>query len=299
MPKLRHPFFSLAARGSFARSIVITTAGGQTIARRLRPPAYTLTAAQLMQRSFFNAAIQKWHTLTPAQKQAYHDLDPQIGANPAYLNFMKEFLMANVPVDVLSSVLPAGAATAAAQASLLAELLQKLETTDLQLTASKELVTLPTGLVGAVETKLLAFTGGILKTAPGLGGLLQAYSVGVVASGAGWTTILNLAGLGLVETLAFSSNYNASEAYIAVDGRAFSFPAPSGAVFATIKPANLNAIGGESRLLKAGLYDTINDYYYYFLKRPIQYNATFEFLIRQQSGVNKNITGIVEYRPIA
>jgi len=45
----------------------------------------------------FQGAIEYWRTLTPAEKQVYHDVDPQIGANPAYLNFLRSWLLGTVP----------------------------------------------------------------------------------------------------------------------------------------------------------------------------------------------------------
>jgi len=97
MAKLKAPFFSLEARGAFASTIVINTVGGQAIARRLRRHADARSPAQLVQRNLFEGAIEYWHTLTPAEKQVYHDIDPQIGANPAYLNFIRSWLMGTVP----------------------------------------------------------------------------------------------------------------------------------------------------------------------------------------------------------
>lgn len=173
-----------------------------------------------------------------------------------------------------------------------------LKTADLNITASKELAVLLTALVGAVETSLVAFPGGILKTAKGYGDLTRAETAGIIASNATFTTVIDTSATGILEGLDFSSDYEDSELSLEVDDEPIQLNAGSGSVLVNITPTILNGVGGESCWYKEDLYDTENNRHYFHLKRAVQFNSRLRVRVRQQSGADKNIAVQVWYRSI-
>lgn len=191
-----------------------------------------------------------------------------------------------------------GYALATGQATALTELQQKLETADLSITASKELVVLLSGLVGVVETSLVAFAGGILKTAPGLSLWAKGEQVGILGSSATWTNVLNEAGAGVLERIQFATDYNDAEIGILVDGPTSYTLTPTGNTWAFISPVNLNSLGGEDWLWKESKYSIGDDEYAMFTKHAIQYSTSIRVRIRQVSGGDKNVGCLTYSRPI-
>jgi hypothetical protein len=192
-----------------------------------------------------------------------------------------------------------GFATSANQATLLTELQQKIEPADLNITSSRELAVLLNALVGAVETSLVAFAGGILKTAPGYGTMSVAQRSGALASGATFTNLLNVSGPGILESLDLSTNYNLTDLGFTPDGVDFYLLRKDASGVDYVNPKSLHDIVGESAFWKEGIYDATNNYYHFHLKRPIQYNATCSINYRQQAGVEKNIAIQALYRSIS
>lgn len=184
-------------------------------------------------------------------------------------------------------------------ADLLTELGQKLETADLSITASKELKVLLTALVGAVETSLVAYSGGILKTALGYGAISRLGVAGAVASQAAWTNALEIVASGILESVSFSTNYSASELEVWIDGDALYLLSDGGTAAYAVSPTKLNDIGGENTLWKASLYNDSNTKYHLYLRRPVQYLSTLTIRYRQQSGASKNIGCQAYYRGFA
>ena len=201
-------------------------------------------------------------------------------------------------VNVAVSALPSGAATAANQASLLTELAKKLDTADLSITASKELVVLLRALVGAVETSLVAFPGGILKVAGGYGSIARDNRAGVLSDSTDWTTVTSVSGAGILETIDFSTNYNYTELNVTIDGDQHVLIARDGSTVYDPCPERLHLIGDETSLLKQTLFDDTDNYYVIILKRAVQFNSSLAIKVRQYSGSDQNVAVEVLRRSI-
>lgn len=98
MPKQTAPLFSLSASGKLGGTLVYRKSRRQHIVVTKRDPANPRSPAQVSQRNWFLECIAAWHQLTPEEQQSYASRDPRIGANPAYLNFMHEWLVGVVPL---------------------------------------------------------------------------------------------------------------------------------------------------------------------------------------------------------
>lgn len=98
MAKSIAPLFSLRARGSINRVITFLQRREGVSVQKYPSHIDAGTAAQLEQRSYFQGGVACWHTLTAEEKSVYAETDPNIGANPGYLNFLRRWLMGEVPV---------------------------------------------------------------------------------------------------------------------------------------------------------------------------------------------------------
>lgn len=186
-------------------------------------------------------------------------------------------------VQVIASALPTGAAT---------------ETTLDAIKTAVELIDDLRGALGSVDTDDLQVD---VKTVPypGLGSLGDALQWGAVSSSATWTEVLSVSGPGVLEGIDFSSNYASSEIRVEVDAEPLLVCLKTGAGQGNVAPDDLNGIGGESFWWSAGVYDADNDHYSFFLKRALHYKDTLLVEVRQESGVNKNISCQVWYRLLA
>lgn len=99
MVKVRSSLFGLKASGPLGADLTFSTHGKQVRAGRRPYPFNPQTSAQVSHRTLFLSGIEFWHTLTDAQKRVYAAINPRIGANPGYLNFMSLWLEGNVPYD--------------------------------------------------------------------------------------------------------------------------------------------------------------------------------------------------------
>ena len=174
-----------------------------------------------------------------------------------------------------------------------------LKTADLNITASKELAVLLTALVGAVETSLVAFPGGILKVAEGLSSLSRADTYGTVTSSATWTQLVSVSATGLLEWLDFSTNYKASEIQVIIDGQYTPLVGRDGVLRQAISPERLNQLTGKSALWEEDIYDDTNDYYTFSLRRAVRFNSGLIIRYRQESGEDKTIAIEAFYRSIS
>lgn len=174
-----------------------------------------------------------------------------------------------------------------------------LKTADLNITASKELSVVCCALVGAVETSLVAFPGGILKSAPGLGDLAWEGRIGAVTSSGTWTNVLSTTGPGRLQRVEFGTNYDEAQIQVTLDGDTLFTLNVDGSAYKDISPKDLHSLGGENAWWKEGLYNDTDNYYFLYLKHEIQYKSTILVRVRQQSGVDKNISSMVWYRSIA
>ena len=114
-------------------------------------------------------------------------------------------------------------------------------------------------------------------------------TTGVVASSATWTSVLDIAGKGVITSLDFSTDFVGSELRLTVDGDRYNLLSRTGNIGALPSPTRLNQVGGESAVWKNGVYDAENNYYSLYLKRELHYNDTLVLEVRQASGINKNI----------
>jgi hypothetical protein len=93
MTKLKNPLLSFQARGALG-DIVLTHRGGRHIAEATPKLKDRKTLAQLSWRTMFQLAIEWWHTLTSAEKQAWEN-----SARPLHLSgydyFMSQALRPN------------------------------------------------------------------------------------------------------------------------------------------------------------------------------------------------------------
>lgn len=93
MTKGKGTLFSFGASGRLGPDIVLTQHGQTTILRKYKPPTDAKSPGQLDQRLTFQDCVTDWHLLSPAEKEVYRLVNPSIGTNAAYLNFMKECLL--------------------------------------------------------------------------------------------------------------------------------------------------------------------------------------------------------------
>jgi len=99
MVKLRKSLLGLKASGPLGDQLTLSTHGKQVRVGRRPHPFNPQTNAQVSHRTLFLSGIEFWHTLTDAEKRVYAAINPRIGANPGYLNFMSLWLEGNVPYD--------------------------------------------------------------------------------------------------------------------------------------------------------------------------------------------------------
>lgn len=92
MAKIKAPLLGFQAQGRLGKDVTLRRRGHVTIAEAHPTPTDPRTQPQVYQRDAFTYCITQWHTLTPAQKEAYRLLAPTSNYNAAYINFMKECL---------------------------------------------------------------------------------------------------------------------------------------------------------------------------------------------------------------
>lgn len=98
MAKTKGPLLSQKAKGTVGKVITFLDRCDSHAVQKIPTHKDAKTQAQLVQRSYFQGGIECWHTLTDEEKAEYASIDPWIGANPGYLNFLKRWLMGVVPI---------------------------------------------------------------------------------------------------------------------------------------------------------------------------------------------------------
>lgn len=183
-------------------------------------------------------------------------------------------------------------------AGLLTELVKKVDTEDLNITASKELIVLLSALVGAVETSLVAFSGGILKTALGYAALQVDERHGALADSATWTEVMNEDGSGVLEALDIAGTYNLSEVHVELDGQELLMPLVAGTASRVFRHLNVHDLGGESYWWRESRWDSGNSLYAGHLKRAVKFNSNLTIKIRQESGSSQDLSVVALWRLI-
>lgn len=97
MTRLRAPLLGHHAQGRIGKEVVFFDRKGQPHAKKRAHPTDKRSALQLNRRAWFVACIAAWHELTDAQKEEYRLINPAAWPNPAFINFMQEWLVGTVP----------------------------------------------------------------------------------------------------------------------------------------------------------------------------------------------------------
>ena len=108
MAKTKNPLFGWDTFGNIGKHLTFRRTKSGSVAQRITTPTDPNTPAQQTQRTAFQACITQWHTLTPAQKETWRQVNPTSNYNAAYVNFMAECLK-GVPVadhNLLSATHP-------------------------------------------------------------------------------------------------------------------------------------------------------------------------------------------------
>ncbi|MBA7591601.1 hypothetical protein ES708_33761 [subsurface metagenome] len=97
MAKPKSPLLSFGARGTIADSLTFQKRNQGTIARTKPIPTDPKSPAQLAQRQRYRDAVDAWHALTPAEKEAWRGVCPGL---TAYQCFMSSELKYVPPLEI-------------------------------------------------------------------------------------------------------------------------------------------------------------------------------------------------------
>ena len=100
MTKLKIPLLSFGAQGTIANALTFQKRARGHFARQKPIPKDPKSPAQLAQRQIYRDAVDAWHALSPAEKEAWRGVCPGLTAYQCFMSSELKYVPPTIPIDI-------------------------------------------------------------------------------------------------------------------------------------------------------------------------------------------------------